>query len=101
MRHAQYGGWLLPVHVRSYSKPSGLTAKMIQISRLFTMFVIWASVPVVVGEQVEQVERLLDRQVLAGVMEGVEQDLGLALVRATLSLIFAAQMSDPGSSCRC
>ena len=39
-----------------------------------------ASDAVVVGQQVEQVERLLDGHVLAGVVEGVEQDLGLGLV---------------------
>ena len=37
---------------------------------------------VAVGEQVEQVDRHLDGQVLTGVLLGVEQDLGLVLVGA-------------------
>ena len=35
---------------------------------------------VVVGQEMEQVQRLLDRQVLAGVVQCVEEDLGLALI---------------------
>ncbi len=47
--------------------------------------------PVVVGEEMERVEGLLERQVLAGVVEGVEEDLGLGLVRGDV----VADLGDP------
>ena len=66
----------------SYSLPSGLTLGMIQISRESTMPLIRGSVRVLAGQLVDQVERHLDREVLARVLAGAEQHLGLALVDA-------------------
>ena len=64
----------------SYSAPSGLTRKTIQISRVLTMLVIRGVGSVAVDEPVEDVQRHLDAHVLVGVGATVEQDLGLRFV---------------------
>ena len=64
----------------SYSPPSGFMSGTIQNSRLLTRLVIRESDAVAVDQLVQDVERHLDGQVLAGVLVGVEQDLGLVLV---------------------
>ena len=66
----------------SYSLPSGLTFGTIQISRESTMPLIRGSVAYLRGQLADQVQRHLDRQVLARVLAGGEQHLGLALVDA-------------------
>ena len=50
------------------------------VSRLLTRLVIRVSVAVLGGELAQQVQRHLDREVLARVLAGGEQDLGLGLV---------------------
>ena len=62
--------------------PSGFISNTIQISREFTMSVIRALRSVVVGEPVEDVQGHLEAHVLVGVVDAVEQDLGLVLVDA-------------------
>ena len=96
LRQARYG---LPV--RSYSPPSGLTMKTMQISRLSTRRVTRGSVLVAVGQPAQDREGLLDRQVLAGVVEAVEQDLGLVLVgRRRCRRSWRPRSRGPGGSCR-
>ena len=64
----------------SYSAPSGLTANTIQISRVLTRLVIRGVGAVALGQPAQDRERLLEREVLAGVVDAVEHDLGLGLV---------------------
>ncbi len=80
LRHARYGACGPLVAVRSYSPPSGFSAKTIQISRPFDEARDGRVRAVVIRQQVQGVERLFDGHVLAGMVEGVEQDLGLSLV---------------------
>ena len=60
----------------SYSPPSGFTSKMIQIARVLTSLVIWVFDPYLSTNRCMIDERLLDRQVLARVVQPVVQDLG-------------------------
>ena len=64
----------------SYSAPSGLTTKTIQISRVFTIERDARVDAVAVDQPVEDVQRHLGRHVLVGVVSAVEHDLGFGLV---------------------
>ena len=71
--------WKVPPEM-SYSAPSGLTRKTIQISREFTIPGDPRIDAVAVDEPVEDVEGHLGGHVLVGVVSAVEHDLGLVLV---------------------
>ena len=75
LRQARYGS-----PVRSYSAPSGLTDEDDpDLARVDDVRDPGVGA-VAVGQPAQDRERLLEREVLAGVVEPVEQDLGLGLV---------------------
>ena len=61
--------------------PSGLSAKMMNISRVFDEVRDRRVVAIARRQPAEDRERLLGGEVLARMVERVDEDLGLALVR--------------------
>ena len=68
---------------------------MMKISRLLTRLRDRPVRAVVAGQPAERRERLLDREVLARMVERVDEDLGLRLVVVDVVADLAAQMSRP------